>query len=175
VSDQYAGFHEFFEARRHSLSRAAVFLVGDEARAEELLQGALVRTAAHWQRVASAGDPEGYVRRAMLNDVRSQWRRRNRYREVPLEEVEYLPDKVDSTSRVEDRELLIGILRGLPPRQRAVLFVRFYMDESEASAAGTLGCSIGTIKRQSHDALLRIHELAPQLLDDDTTIEANHE
>jgi hypothetical protein len=38
-----------------------------------------------------------------------------------------------------------------------------------------LGCSLGTVKRQTFDAFRRIRELAPHLISDDTTIEARCE
>src|SRR5690242_20776697 len=74
--DRFEGFAEFVLARGHALSRMAYLLTGDHQLAEDLLQQALTRTAAHWRRVIAGGNPEGYVRRVMLNERTSWWRRR---------------------------------------------------------------------------------------------------
>ena len=51
---------------------------------------------------------------------------------------------------------LMGAIRALPPRQRAVLVLRLYSGLSEAETAEVLGCSVGTVKSQLHDARRRL-------------------
>lgn len=159
-------FREFFEARGHALSRSAFFLTGDHQLAEELLQEALTRTLTRtlvrWQHVAAGGNPEAYVRRVMLNEVRSRWRRRRRF----VEELRPDPPETAHVSAMDDgtidRTDLGAALRALGARQRAVLYLRYYEDRSEA--ARLLGCTVGTVKSQTHDALARLRVLAPELL-----------
>jgi RNA polymerase sigma factor (sigma-70 family) len=65
---------------------------------------------------------------------------------------------------VEGRQAaLMGAIRALPPRQRAVLVLRLYSGLSEAETAEVLGCSVGTVKSQLHDARCR---LAAELQED---------
>jgi RNA polymerase sigma-70 factor (sigma-E family) len=162
--DRYAGFREFVVARGGALSRSAYLLTGDHQLAEDLLQTALARTAVHWLRIADS-DPEAYVRRAMVNLRTSWWRKRRYAVEVPTAELPAVavPDGAETVTR---RLALAAALAKLPPRQRALVVLRFFEDLTEAQAAEALGCSIGTVKSQTHRALARLRSLAPQLLAD---------
>ena len=44
-------------------------------------------------------------------------------------------------------------VRSLPPRQRAVIVLRYYEDLSEQEIAEVLGCSRGNVKSTAHHAL----------------------
>ncbi|WP_231515384.1 RNA polymerase sigma factor [Herbidospora cretacea] len=46
----------------------------------------------------------------------------------------------------------------LTAKQRIVLYLRFYEDLPEAQIAARLGCSVGTVKRHTHDALKRLRK-----------------
>jgi RNA polymerase sigma-70 factor (sigma-E family) len=161
---RYDGFDEFVLAQRSSLSKTAYFLAaGVVADAEDLLQEALTRTAARWPRVRAQGDPTAYVRMVMLNQVRTSWRRRRIVRQDPVSIVPE-PRATDHTES-EAAGVLWAALRALPPGQRAVLYLRYCEDLSEAETARLLGRSVGTVKSQAHAGLVRLRELAPSLLD----------
>src|SRR6218665_3074163 len=70
-------FAAFMAAHGDALLRTAWYLTGDQHRAEELAQQALVRTYAAWPRVRS-GDPGAYARRVLVNQRVDTWRRRRR-------------------------------------------------------------------------------------------------
>jgi RNA polymerase sigma-70 factor (sigma-E family) len=166
--DRYRGFREFVLARRSSLSRTAYLLTGDHGVAEDLLQASLARTAEHWHRIAD-GDPEAYLRRVMVNERTSRWRRRRYVVEVPTstESLTALATPgSDSADAVVRRATLAAALAQLPPRQRAVIVLRYFDDLTEAQTADVLGCAIGTVKSQTHLALARLRALAPTLLSD---------
>jgi RNA polymerase sigma-70 factor (sigma-E family) len=173
VADSYEGFREFFVARRGALSRTAYLLTGDRGEAEDLLQEALAKTVGRWQKVSAGDNPEGYVRQVMLNEVRSRWRRRRRGSEHPTSEVGDHVDGRELESEAIDRSDLAVALRRLTPKQRSVLYLRYYEDMSEAETAQTLGCAIGTVKSQTHDALVKLRSIAPELVDDPDTAEVD--
>ncbi|GAA2623481.1 SigE family RNA polymerase sigma factor [Paractinoplanes durhamensis] len=161
---QYDEFRGFAAARGPALSRVAFMLTGDHQAAEDLLQEALVKTAVRWHRVQSGGDPEAYVRKVMVNQLRS-WLRRRRYAEIPLDAVADRQGGTDVAHQTALRVTLARALASLPPRQRAVLFLRYYEDLTESATAEQLGCSVGTVKRHAHDALATLRRAGPGLLE----------
>ncbi|MEU8265934.1 SigE family RNA polymerase sigma factor [Sphaerisporangium sp. NPDC049002] len=159
--DRYEGFKEFVGSRQQSLMRSAYLLTGDASRAEDLLQTALMRTARHWPRLVKDGNPEAYVRRALINQHISWYRRLRGTVEVPIAHPpEHGRDLGDeSLHRLALRQALLR----LTPRQRAVLVLRFYEDRTVDETADLLGCSPGTVKSQTNHALGRLRVLAPEL------------
>jgi RNA polymerase sigma-70 factor (sigma-E family) len=154
--ERFIGFREFVRARGRALSRTAFLLTGDHALAEDLVQTALTRTVPHWRRVVAGGDPEAYVRQIMVNERIAWWRRR-RY-EVTARVTEP-PCPVDEADRTVERVTLLAALARLSPRQRAVVVLRFYEDLSVDQTAHLLGCSPGTVKSTTSDALARLRSL----------------
>ncbi|AYY13825.1 SigE family RNA polymerase sigma factor [Actinobacteria bacterium YIM 96077] len=152
-------FREFVEARSLHLRRAAYALCGDIHAAEDLVQGALVKLVRRWHKV---DDPERYVRRIIYHDHASRWRRRAKIREDPVEDTPERGQR-DAAADVNLRLDLRQALLRLAPRQRAVLVLRFYHDLPERDIADTLNCSVGTVRSQTHRALARLRELAPEL------------
>jgi len=161
-SDRFEGFREFVLARRPALSRTALLLTGSHHAAEELVQEALVKAAARWRRLTAEGDPEAYLRRIMVNDRISWWRRRRRESAVPA-----VPERasVDGSDTVNGRLDLAAALATLPARQRAVIVLRFYEDLSVEETAALLRCAPGTVKSQTSDALARLRRLVPALVE----------
>lgn len=73
-------FEAFVRARYTELMRFSRALTGSAEDGADLLHDALASTVLAWRRVESQGDPEGYVRRTMVNRNISLWRRRSRER-----------------------------------------------------------------------------------------------
>lgn len=131
--------------RGGALFRTAMSLTGNNrADAEDLVQATLVKAYLAWQKIASTGAQDTYVRRIMVNTHISGWRRR-RVAEYPTDE---LPDEpVDGqTSDCEMHEVVRRALDRLPRRMRAAVMLRYYDDMSEPEVAAALGISVGTVK-----------------------------
>ena len=150
VADEDA-FRAFVASRTPALLRSAYLLVGDHGQAEDLVQTALVKTYLAWSRIREPGAVESYVRRTMATTATSWWRGR-RFRERV---VETLPETAatDDLDPSLERDRLWSHLRQLPPRQRAVLVLRYYEGLSEAEIADSLGVSKGTVKSQNSKAM----------------------
>ncbi|MBO3739170.1 SigE family RNA polymerase sigma factor [Actinoplanes flavus] len=150
-------FAAFVEARQHRLLRSAYLVCGDHHLAQDLVQGALVKLALRWSRVRD-GDPEAFLRTVIYRDAVSWWRRRRRedLSDAP-------PERPDSGADVPNRLVFAAALRRLPPRQRAVLVLRYFDDLTEARTAEILGVTVGTVKSQASAGLRKLRELAPEL------------
>ncbi|MBE7323117.1 SigE family RNA polymerase sigma factor [Nocardioides sp. Y6] len=146
-------FTEFVASRHAALVRTARLLVADEHAAEDLVQEALARCVPAWSRIE--GNPEAYVRTVMVRTNISRWRRRR----VAETSVARLPETAVHDADVEGREELRAALAGLPPRQRAVVVLRYVEDRPEREVAETLGCSVGTVKSQAHAGLAKLRTL----------------
>jgi RNA polymerase sigma-70 factor (sigma-E family) len=153
--DRYAGLTDLLEERGAALLATAVLLTGGRASGEDLLQAALERLMRAWRRVDR--DREGYLRRTMYHLAVDSWRLRRRRPEV-IAAVEP-PAQPDGTDRLDLRHALVQALGELPPRQRAVLVLRYWEQLSEAEAAAVLGCSVGTVKSAGSRGLARLREL----------------
>ena len=152
-------FGAFMAARWAPLCRFAFVLCGDRQEAEDLAQVALTRTYRAWTRIAAREATDSYTRttivRLFLND-----RRRRRLRTVPLEGADGGPAVVARDGE-GDRDALWVHVMGLPPRQRAVVVLRYYEDLTEAQIAEVLGCSRGTVKSQASKALASLRGAVP--------------
>ena len=69
-------FREFMRGRWPAMVRLAYGLTGDLGHAEDVAQAAFARAYASWARVARTGDPDAYVRRIVINENHSRFRRR---------------------------------------------------------------------------------------------------
>jgi RNA polymerase sigma-70 factor (sigma-E family) len=161
---QFEGLDTLVAQRGSALLATAVLLTGSRTAGEDLLQAALERLMRHWNGVH--GDKEGYLRRTLYHLAVDQWRSRKRRPEV-LAEAEP-PSQSDGTDALHLRQALIEALAMLPLRQRAVLVLRYWEQFSEAEAAETLGCSVGTVKSSASRGLSRLREVTAAWSADDT-------
>lgn len=147
--EEFTGF-----AREHGqqLQALAYLLTGDWYAAQDLVQSTLAKTYLAWHRVCAADSPVAYVRRILVNEAKQAWRRSSLRPEVLSAA---LPEAAhdDGFGQRDDRNELLTALMSLPPRQRAVVVLRYFDGLNEAEAASAMNCSLGTVKSQTHKAL----------------------
>jgi RNA polymerase sigma factor (sigma-70 family) len=132
--------------------RLCVLLSGKEEMAEDLAQEVFIRAGSKLDKLGP-GEIRPYLRRSAIN----LWK--NRLRRLAIERrarVVQREGPSTSESPVEERDALWSVVLHLSPRQRACLVLRYYEDLSERQTAAVLGCSVGSVKRQTSRALARL-------------------
>jgi RNA polymerase sigma-70 factor (sigma-E family) len=148
-------FSAFVVSRWPGLVRLAFGLTGDRWAAEDLAQATLARAYVAWRRVSRADDPDAYLRRILVNTSNRRFRGHR-----VAEQAGDPPDTAveGPADLVGERAALLAALRQLPPRQRAVVVLRYWGDLTDAQIAVTLGCSPGTVRSQLSRALAKLRE-----------------
>ncbi len=152
-------FAAYVAGRYPALLRSAHLLAGNPHDGEDLLQTALMKAVGVWSRIQD--DPEPYVRRILVNENISRWRR-HRGREVLVDRAPERRSRRDS-DMTEQRLDLAAALARLTARQRTVLVLRYYEDLTERQTAELMGVAVGTVKSQTRDALAALRRTAPHL------------
>jgi RNA polymerase sigma-70 factor (sigma-E family) len=150
-------FGDYYAARGAAVRATAFLLCGDWHLAQDLAQTAFVRLYQVWPRIAKRDTIEHYVRRTLLRTFLDE-RRRPWRRERPSAD---LPDRggPPPADGADDRMTLRRALAAVPPRQRAVLVLRYWEDLPVEEVADLLGVSAGTVKSQSARGLDTLRRL----------------
>ncbi|MCZ4500841.1 MAG: sigma-70 region 4 domain protein [Marmoricola sp.] len=153
-------FTVYVTARRPALLRTAYLLCGDVHLAEDLVQTALVKAVGHWKRIGD--NPGPWLRTVMVNDHISRWRKHRGREHLTA----ILPETTAPGADLDRDLVLAAALQELAPGQRAVVVLRYYEDLTEAETARVLGVAVGTVKSQHRDAIARLRQLVPDLVED---------
>ena len=154
-----ADWERLLAERGDQLMGTAIALSGSREAGEDLLQAALERVLRKPRQVDV--DMEGYLRRVLYNLAADGWRRRGRWRNrLPLLRSEAIAAAADDTAAVDLRDVLVRLVLQLPPRQRAVIVLRYWEQRTEGETASLLGCSEGTVRSAAARGLQRLRELA---------------
>ncbi|MET7990202.1 SigE family RNA polymerase sigma factor [Amycolatopsis sp. NPDC005232] len=152
-------FAEYFSAKRDAVRRTAYLLCGDWHKADDLAQTAFVALHRRWKKIRDRAATDAYVRktlvRAVIDESRRPWRREWQAEVMP----EPMPDAPGLAERVATREDLLAALKEVPPKQRAVLVLRFFEGLDVTAAAKALGCSEGNVKSQTARGLANLREV----------------
>ena len=158
---------ELFRAHYRRLVGLAVLLVDDRSTAEDVVQDAFMGLYRRWPHLRDHQAAVTYLNRAVANGGRDRLRR-GRTASARLRRLTPVSEELASAESAaladdEAARLWQGIC-GLPYRQRQVLVLRYYLDQSEAEIAETLEVSPGSVKKHASRALAalaRFLEVAP--------------
>src|SRR6202167_1736169 len=154
------GFRDFVEARSQSLLRSGWLLTAHWPSAEDLVQTALAAAWPRWTSLTRQDAPELYVRKIMVNTF-LRWRQRRWAGEIAPGRLPEHP-AYDVFAQIDARQALLAALDRLPARQRAVVVLRYFADQTEVQTAAAMGCSVGAVKSHAAKALARLRD-APGL------------
>ena len=155
-------FAEFYHRAKDDCLRTVLVSIGNQDRAQDLVDEAFARACASWRTVGRHPAPAAWVVRTALNANISRWRRR--HREVPVADPETVadrptPDAPDS-STVDPR--IMAALLHLPLRQRQVVALRLFLDFDTGRTAEVLGVAPSTVKAHLARAIASLRdELVP--------------
>ena len=148
-----ADFQGYFVAEHANLQRFAGFLTGDPGAAADLAQEAFVRLYQRWGSLHD--DPGPYLRRIVVNLVRSEHRRSIVRALHPVVAPAPMPSHGE---RVDEWLVLSRALQGLSPVRRAVVVLRFYEDRTEQQIADLLDRPLNTVKSDLRRALSQLRD-----------------
>lgn len=160
-------FEEFLAARLDPLLRYATVITCNGHLAEDVVQEVMLRAQRHWSRIAAMDAPEQYVRRMIVNEFLSWRRRRSTTSSVPFDPVALstipAPER-GGTEAVDDRQVLLQLIAALPPKQRAVIALKYYEDLSDGEIAAVLGCRPASVRSQASRAVAALRQAMPRAL-----------
>jgi RNA polymerase sigma-70 factor (sigma-E family) len=151
-------FDRFVAQHGDGLVRTAYLIVFDLAEAEDLVQETLFKVARRWPKVRRMDHPLAYARRILVNLALDGSARRSRRHAELSNSVSGHDPVAPVAPSLDAHDDLYRALAELPPRQRAVLVLRYFLDLPETEAAVALHCSLGTVKSTASRGLARLQE-----------------
>jgi RNA polymerase sigma-70 factor (sigma-E family) len=142
-----------YQAHALGLIRFAYLMLGERQAAEDVVQEAFAGLYRRWEKLSDPGKALPYVRSSVLNGCRSQLRRDSRALTAVLDGALPVVSAESAVLSAEQRRSVLRALRQLPPRQREVLVLRFYLDLSEPEIAAAMGIGASTVRSTAHRAL----------------------
>ena len=134
-----------YTAYHAALSRYAAWLTRDPTGAADLVQEAFVRLAARWVAVR---EPRAYLFQLVTNLARREWRRQQQERALPSDR--------GLTADPADAVAIRAAVDRLPPKERQVVWLHYYLDLDVMDVARITGRPEGTVKSQLFGARRRL-------------------
>jgi RNA polymerase sigma-70 factor (sigma-E family) len=143
---------ELFVGHHRRLVGLASLLVGDRLTAEDVVQEAFAALHRRWRHLRDPGAAVHFLNKAVVNGGRDSLRRSRRADNAVLRLVPSsgsLQSAEHTAVEHQEADRLWAAVVRLPMRQRQVLVLRYYLDQSEAEIADTLGLSRGSVKKHA--------------------------
>jgi RNA polymerase sigma-70 factor (ECF subfamily) len=158
LGDQ-AAFEALARAAQDRLYAVAYRIVRDPDLAEDAMQAALI---AMWHDLPALRDPARFeswsyrlLVRASIRLARHERRQRD-VRRIPAFE---MTDPLDAPWRIAQRDEIAHAFDHLSPEHRAILVLRYYLDQPLATMATVLGIPEGTVASRLNHASRRLGEV----------------
>ncbi len=142
---------DLYRANFGSLVRVAFLLTGSITEAEDAVQEAFLRCV---PRLASLDHPPSYLRKAVVNECRTRFRKRERDRVRDRTQLDPIPAALPH-DLIETRDALAL----LSYRKRAVVVLRYFVDLPDEQIADILGCRPSTVRSLARRALIDLKEV----------------
>lgn len=149
--------------------QAAYLILYDRALAEDVAQSAFVKAAERIHQFDEERPFAPWFFRIVVNDALKLARRMKR--NIPLDDLEEdashlaalladpSPQPEQWLEAKQVREHILQAVQSLPPEQRAVVVMRYFLDLSEADMSAKMDRPLSTIKWWLRDARQRLREL----------------
>lgn len=147
-------FEAFAKAFAERLRANAFMMCRDWHLAQDLTQTALTKVYLAWGRAAQAKSPLAYAQKVLFRAYLDHRRRRSSTEATPgvLRDVshQYQPDL---------RVTMLDALSHLPPRDRAIVVLRYVEDYTVEQTADLLDVSESVVKTQAKRSLTKLKDL----------------
>jgi RNA polymerase sigma factor (sigma-70 family) len=151
--------------RRHEdvAFRTAYLILRDPDDAGDAAQEAFVRAHQRISRFKAGGQFRPWLMRIVVNQALNMQKARRRRRAAAERlTAEHPPAEIGIDERIMERErarALWSALEALGERERAILYLRYFLQMSEGELAEYLGCAPGTVKSRIHRALQKLRDV----------------
>jgi len=146
--------------------RTAFLITHNEPLAEDVVQDVFIRFYERADRFDEARPFEPYFMRSVVNAALNCIERENRGGSFAIEDTSELESLLEQAASVEEQVefntlkwQISEVLAELPPRQRAVIIQRYYLEMSEKEMAEALDSPPGTVKWLLNTARTRLRSL----------------
>lgn len=144
MSNNARGLDDFMATNRADLVALAYLMTGNRETAQDVVHDVFARLLG--LDVNDVENLRAYARRAVVNECAGWGRRRkhtkNRARRLEAEWLRRQAVQPDLFGRAE----VMSALSAIPPRQRAAIVLRYYLDMTDEQAAEHLGCAPATVR-----------------------------
>lgn len=156
--DRDAAFERVVADCYDDLLGLAWLLTNDQQWAEDAVAEALAKSLRRWRK-RPFDNPPAYLRRAVVNEVNSAFRRlRTERRHREHRHGDDRGQRAD-TDQLADADAIGSALAKLPKKQRTAVVLMYYHDLSQAEAAEVMGCSVGAVKSNCSRGIGRLRAL----------------
>lgn len=164
--DDIRGLEPLFRLHQVQATRTAYLITGDRSLAEDAVMDAFLAVYDHIGQFDPRRPFLPWFYRIVVNNAlmvvrkarRSPTRSDRDDQPLPYGR-SLLPDPEEAVMMRERQELLVAAFNSLPPKQRAALALRCYLDMDEGTIAQTLNCPLGTVKWRLYAARQKIRRM----------------